>query len=71
MLILSPTQNIHHYNMRTFTPFVIKGNGEGYFILKGHEIPMADFLLMFPVPDKVVIRHDGQYKGDNIGSAGL
>lgn len=71
MLILSPSQNAHHCYMRTFTPFVIKGDGEGYFLLRGHEIKMNEFLDMFPLPDKVIVRNEGQYKGDGIGSAGI
>lgn len=68
MLKLSPKQNVHHYNMRTFTPFIIKGNGEGFFIHKNQEIPMKKFLKMYPVPDRVVARHCGQFKGEGIGN---
>lgn len=68
MLILSPSENVYNKYMRTYTPFVIRGNGEGYFLLKGHEIPASDFLQMFPIPDKVIARGEGQFKGEGIGS---
>jgi len=60
---MTPTTYLKNIDARKYTPFRIR-NGEGFYLLKQHEIPAKDFEDMHPIPLIVRVEND-KGKGEN------
>lgn len=66
----SPTEYVRNKAIRKNTLHVIK-NGKMFAVLREVEIHVDEFNALFPLGDKIRVKHDSQKKGEGIGSAGI
>lgn len=67
MLIQSPSEYLKNKTKQEQTPYVINNDGE-FYDCKGLLVPRSEFDSYYPMAEKVMVRHEGQYKDEGIGS---